>query len=154
MRTNLIALLLTLALPLPTLAENIIASNPEALADYMRQIGYRAELTTDDEGDPKIKSATGGANFSIYFYGCEQNKGCDSLQLSSGFDLDNGSSLNAVNSWNSKKRYGKAYLDDEKDPYIEYDVNLAKGGVSQENFRDTLEVWDRVLTDFRSYIDF
>ncbi len=154
MRTNLIGLVLTLALPFPALAENIIASDPEALADYMRSIGYRAELTTDDEGDPKIKSATGGANFSIYFYGCERNKQCDSIQLSSGFDLDNGSSLNAVNSWNSKKRYGKAYLDDENDPYVEYDINLANGGVSQENFRDTLELWDRVLTDFRSYVDF
>lgn len=133
--------------------ENIMAGNPEQIAAVLQKFGYRAELTKDDQGDPKIKSAAGGANFTIYFYGCDKNVDCTSIQLSSGFDLDSGTTLEVVNDWNANKRFGKAYMDDEKDPYVEMDIEMEGAGIPEETFRKTLEEWDNIVADFQSHIN-
>jgi len=138
----------------PTFAANVTADNPAALAEVLRAMGYRAELTKDDQGDPKIVSATGGSNFRIYFYGCTANLNCTSIQFAAGFDLTNGSTLEVMNAWNAAKRYSKSYLDAEQDPLIEMDVNLAFGGVSEQNFRSTLDLWDGLLGQFKTHIGF
>ena len=133
-------------------AGQISAADPAAIVAEMQRLGYRAELTTDDGGDPKIKSAAGGANFSIYFYGCESGKDCTSIQFSAGFDKANGLDLAVANDWNTRKRYGKVYLDDERDPYIEMDIDM-EGGIRTELFADNLGIWDRMLSDFKKHID-
>lgn len=154
-------------LPLPALAQStgsaqtpqlnlrpgsISPADPQAIVDAMQKLGYRAELTTDDQGDPKIKSAASGANFSVYFYGCTSGKDCTSIQFSAGFDTDKGLDMQVANDWNTKKRYGKVYLDDERDPYIEMDVNM-EGGIPNALFEDNLSIWDRMLADFQAHID-
>ena len=135
-----------------TAAGQIFASDPQAIMAEMQRLGYRAEMTTDDQGDPKIKSAAGGANFSIYFYGCEAGKDCTSIQFSAGFDTTNGLDMAVANDWNTRKRYGKVYLDDERDPYIEMDIDM-DGGMRTELFADNLGIWDRMLADFQRHID-
>jgi Putative bacterial sensory transduction regulator len=145
---------LLLAGALPALAQNVIAENPAQMADILRSFGYRAELTTDTGGDPKIASSSGGANFSIFFYGCTNSQNCDAISFSAAFDLDPGSNTKLMNDWNQKKRYSKAYLDDEQDPVIDMDVFLGSGGVSIDNFRFWVDTWERALGDFKTHIDF
>lgn len=128
------------------------ASDPDGLADAMRDHGYRAELTTDGQGDPRIKSATAGINFSVYFYGCTDGRECDAIQFSAGFDLETGSDAPAMNDWNKRKRFGKAYIDDENDPYLEMDLNF-EGGMTRDNFRDNLVLWDSLVGDFKTHIN-
>ncbi len=139
---------------LPAFAQSVIAENPAQMADVLRSFGYRAELTTDDGGDPKISSSSVGANFSIFFYGCTNGQNCDAISFSSAFDLDPGSNTKLMNDWNQKKRYSKAYLDDEQDPVIDMDVYLGDGGVSIDNFRTWVDTWERALGDFKVHIDF
>lgn len=138
----------------PVFSADITASNPAGIADLLRTMGYRAELTKDNQGDPKINSATGGSNFRIYFYGCTANMDCKSIQFAAGFDLTDGTTLDVVNEWNAAKRYTKAYLDDEQDPLIEMDINLDFGGVSENNFRDSLDLWEGLLAGFKRHINF
>jgi Putative bacterial sensory transduction regulator len=128
------------------------ATAPQAIANLMQQAGYRAVLTTDNVGDPKIESSAAGADFSIYFYGCENGANCLSVQFSSGYDLPDGASLGLMNDWNGTKRFAFAYLDNENDPFINYDVNLY-AGVSEQNFLESLSLWDTILADFHSHID-
>ena len=137
----------------PPAAQNIMASNPQDIAAKLQDFGYRTELTKDEQGDPKIKSSAGGANFSVYFYGCDNNVDCTSIQLSAGFDLDAGTTLEVINEWNAGKRYGKVYLDDEKDPYIEMDIELEGAGIPVETFRMNMETWDKIVADFQTHID-
>ncbi|MDP2739752.1 MAG: YbjN domain-containing protein [Pseudorhodobacter sp.] len=156
MKQQLFALVLAsvTASATPVFSADITADNPAAIADLMRAMGYRAELTADNQGDPKINSATGGSNFRIYFYGCTANKDCRSIQFAAGFDLTAGTTLDVVNKWNAAKRYTKAYLDDEQDPLIEMDINLDFGGVSENNFRDSLDLWEGLLAGFKQHINF
>lgn len=152
MRLSIIAPGLMACLCSPVLADSILAENPFAIVAKMQEFGYRAEMSTDSTGDPLINSAADGSNFSIYFYGCTAGANCSAIQFSAGFDLTNGTSANSMNDWNTRKRYGKAYIDDNGDPTIEMDFNLAEGGISEENFRDSLGIWERLLGDFKDHI--
>jgi hypothetical protein len=147
-------LLLATFCALPALAADLLAENPAAIADAMLAAGYRAEMGTDGIGDPKISSAAGGVNYTLYFYGCEAGRNCTSVQFSAGFDLPSGTTLAIANAWNAEKRYSAAHLDDENDPYLRMDLYLAEGGLSPEAFGSILSIWDRQLSEFRARIGF
>ncbi len=101
------AAILMLGLAGAASAAELNARNPIQLAEYLRDKGYRAQLGTDSYGDPKIDTATAGANYTIYFYGCSNNTDCQDLQLRAGFDLTGELSLESVNSWNREKTVGR-----------------------------------------------
>lgn len=131
----------------------IDATSPQAIADLLQQAGYRAVIGVDNVGDPMIDSSAAGVDYSIYFYGCnEGGSNCQSIQFSSGYDLDRGTSFQAMNDWNAAQRFGFAYLDSESDPYVNMDVNMAYG-VSTDNLLDVFAVWDQVLSDFQTHIN-
>jgi hypothetical protein len=125
-------------------------TGPEVAA-WLQAAGFKAELTKDKTGDPMIRSAAGGVNFTVLFYDCDKGR-CRALQFSSGFDLSDGLTLAKTNEWNKKYRYLKAYLDDENDPYVEYDVNL-NAGRTMAGLKDDFDIWTDMLGDFATFID-
>jgi len=127
-------------------------------ADVVKMLqdkGYRAELTTDSTGDPLVQSSADGSNFSIYFYGCEGEPArCDSIQFVAAFDVEGeGMSLEDANTWNREHRFGRVYLDDEKDPFLEMDVDV-EYGFTTEAMGTNLETWTTVLPSFKEFIGF
>ena len=128
------------------------AESPAAIAALMQEMGYRAELTTDSQGDPKIESAASGANFTVYFYGCKGGRNCNSIQFSSGFDAVDGVEMNVVNDWNRHNRFGQVSLDETNDPFIEMDIAM-QGGLPRDLFKENLSIWDNMLADFQRHID-
>ncbi len=133
--------------------QNVGADDPEALAEIIRDMGYKAAVDVDDLGDPMIRSSVNGSDVYVLFYGCEDGEDCKTLLFRVGYDLENGTTLDVVNAWNKDKLYSRAYLDDEQDPWLEMAVNLF-GGVSRENFADTFDWWDVMVGEFEDYIDF
>ncbi|MCB1482619.1 MAG: YbjN domain-containing protein [Rhodobiaceae bacterium] len=134
-------------------ANLIDAKNPEALVAIMRDLGYRTTLTTDSQGDPMIEAKVAGAPTTIFFYGCTDNKDCNQIQFRAAFNTGGKGSPAAMAEWNKNRLFGVASLDSEFDPVIEMAVNM-RGGVSKENFEDTVDWWDVVLTQFKEHIDF
>lgn len=129
----------------------VSATYPDSIVNALQDMGYRAELGTDDYGDPIIFSAAGGATLVIEFYGCDNGRSCRDLQLTAAFDMPNGMSLVSMNDWNLNKRIGQAFVDDEKDPIIQhYLVNV--DGMSRESFEITFEYWVDTVSDFTDYI--
>ncbi len=116
-------------------------------------MGYRASIETDGEGDPIIHSSAAGVNFSIVFYDCTENRDCESIQFSAGFDLSTPTTAATMNEWNRQKRYASAWIDDEGDPYLQYDVTMGGGGLSVDNFKTALDLWEDLLGDFQKHID-
>ena len=55
-------------------ADEVRSDDPSSLARVLQDMGYRAELTTDNSGDPMIKSSASGADVAILFYGCKSNR--------------------------------------------------------------------------------
>lgn len=129
-----------------------VVGDPDVIQNFLQSYGLQVSRDTDSSGDPRLSSRIEGTNFKVYFYGCKKGV-CDSIQFSSGFDLSKPMSAWKINEWNRKKRFGKAYLDDEGDPYIEYDVNLDFDGCGGKNFDDTIDLWRVVLNEFKDFID-
>jgi hypothetical protein len=122
-------------------ADTIDATDPAGLVSIIRDLGYRAALESDEVGDPMIRSSVGGTEFAILFFGCAKGKQCRSLLFKVGYDLDDGTTLDVINDWNATKLFGRAYLDEEADPWLELSVNTY-GGVNRLNFEDTYDWWE------------
>lgn len=142
-----------MALPLSHAQEVVSAANPAQLATIIQDLGYKAKQDVDDIGDPIIYSGIGGTDFSIQFYGCDEstNDQCRVLLFRVGYDLPDGTNLKAVNEWNEQALVGRAYLDNEDDPWLEWAVNTF-GGVTRQSFEDTYDWWEVALTNFENEI--
>lgn len=139
--------------PATAAAQLVDATDPERLGTIIRDLGYRARIDMDGVGDPMIASSVGGTDFNIYFFGCTQRAGCKSLLFKVGYDLASGTTLEVVNAWNETSLFGRAYRDEDGDPWLEMSVNM-DGGVSLFNFQDTFDWWEVVLEKFEDHIEF
>jgi hypothetical protein len=128
------------------------ASPCRDVARELQAKGYKAEIGKDSGGDPKITSGMDGTNFTVWFYGCKDGR-CTQVQYEAGFDLKSGLSLAKINLWNRENRFGAGHLDDENDPYIQYDIDFEHGATT-EAIANTIDVWASLLPDFKKFIDF
>ncbi len=153
-RTKTISMLAGMAMLAGTSgALAIDATDPAKILSAMQEYGFAATLEQDSEGDPLISSRISKTKFRVFFFGCDNNTDCSSIHFRAGYNLDKPISALVVNEWNRQKRFGKAYIDDEGDPFLEMDVNMAFEGLGEENFQDTLDWWRVVVEGFEEFID-
>ncbi|MBY5992484.1 YbjN domain-containing protein [Ferrimonas balearica] len=126
-------------------ADLVDATNPSEIMNLARGFGS-ASLDTDGEGDPMIVGRINGTRYVIYFYGCDDGRRCREIQFNAAWG-GTGVTLTDINEWNETTRYGKAYLDGDGDPNIEFTVNLHKG-VSRDNLEDTIDWWKVAMETF------
>ncbi len=76
----------------------------------------------------------------------------ESIQFYVAFS-DSKATLNRVNTWNKEKKYSRSYLDNDGDPVLELDLDLA-GGVTRERIVDflltcrvSLSAWKPAVVD-------
>jgi hypothetical protein len=131
----------------------ITGSSFDAIVAALESNGFSVELTTDSDGDPLIVSNDDEMPFSIYFYACVDGMDCEFIQFVSGWHIDGGTASETIAEWNADRVWGRAYLDSDNDPWIDLAVSL-KGGVSAENFNDTVIWWLAVMDDFEDHIGF
>lgn len=106
------------ALAPPLSAETVDATDPAKLVAVIQDLGYRASLGSDGIGDPMIASSAGGVEFGIYFYGCTKAESCKSVLFKVSYDREEGTTLDVVEAWNERTLFGRAYLDEEGDPWV------------------------------------
>lgn len=140
------------ALPAAAVTYSPKGVNAEEVGAVLRARGLPVEITTDSGGDPMIRSSSEGLNWLVYFYDCRNGR-CTSIQFTAGFDLDDGTTYAKANEWNFTKRFGRAALDDEMDPYVRYDIDTAKGYTS-ESMAYALETWLLIVPAFSDFIGY
>jgi Putative bacterial sensory transduction regulator len=128
----------------------ICASNPATVVAALQETGYKAKLDKDSEGDPKISSSASGYDFDIYFYGCKNNRQCDSLQLRVSFEKDAANTFELANKWNAGKRFSQSYISDKGSFVTDYDVTTA-GGLTKANFADIIDWWSVTLGNLKTF---
>jgi len=133
--------------------EMVLATQPDVIVSQLQAAGLKAKLGTDDLGDPIINSAAAGVNFDVFFYDCSAGKDCGSLQFSACFDLKDGLTYEAANTWNYDMRYGKASLNEDMDPCLKMDLDIG-AGVTADTFQHMLTTWDQILGKFVKDINF
>jgi len=143
------ALLLPIA---PASAENVVA-DIQRITAVLQKAGYKAQI--EGEGDQRyIASGTGGTAFTIQLHGCNLLGGdCKNVMFYAWFDSDNPPSLEAMNLYAARTRWGRFYIDHEGDPTIELDIDLEDGGMSEELFIDNVEYWDGALNLFANFVE-
>ncbi|HEU4813188.1 MAG TPA: YbjN domain-containing protein [Xanthomonadaceae bacterium] len=109
-------------------------------------------MSRDSAGDPIVVAMLDTTQFQVLMYGCGDDDRCASIQFRSGYDLDEGMSTDAVNEWNTAMRYGKVWLDDVADPFIELDLDLT--GSSDAQVARYAQMWSAMLTEFESQISY
>lgn len=131
----------------------VSASYPDSIVDALQDMGYKAELTVDDYGDPLIYSAANGVTLVMEFYGCDDSgNDCRDLHFTAAFDMPNGMSQTAMSDWNENKRIGQAFLDEEEDPIIQHYV-VSVDGMSRDSFATLFEYWVDTVSEFTDFID-
>jgi hypothetical protein len=124
----------------------IDATDVDGIVNLAKGYGAATKGKTSD-GDPKITGKINGVGYVIFFLGCnDSHAACKSIQFYAGWDTTD-VPMDAINEWNSGNRFGRAYLDSQKNPAIEMDVNLDYG-VTSENLDDTMDYWRLVLDEF------
>ncbi|MFL9842308.1 YbjN domain-containing protein [Sphingomonas sp. ST-64] len=136
--------LTTVATTSPAIAQNVTA-DPKVISAILREQNFWATIEADKQGDPLIEATfEQGTKFRIYFYGCEKNANCTSIQFVAAFTDTKAGAAEMVK-WNTEYRFARAYLDSDGDAVIEMDLNLDEGGISRALFVDNLDLWDAIL---------
>jgi hypothetical protein len=144
LRLRLAAIALTAALMAPgARADTLVTADDTAkILEIARGFGS-AELEVEEDGSPRIRARMGGQRYMVYFYGCEGGKDCASVQFWTYISAP-ADPYAAANDWNSRRRFGNAYIDREGDLSVTMDVNLW-GGVSVKNLDDSFDWWRVIL---------
>lgn len=150
-RNAFLALAVTFAFASSAQAQMVSGQNPQSVVNALQTAGYKAELTKDGTGDPLIKSSSGGSSFAVFFFGCTKNVQCATIQFFAGY-TEKKPTLSLMNDWNSKKRFGRAYVADSGAARIEMDVDLDDGGMSAKLFEDNIEFWVITMSAFEKHI--
>lgn len=134
----------------PLAAQNISA-DVDQIAELMQSEGYQAKL--EGQGAQRhIKTGMAGYNFLILPYDCDsEGADCKSVQFYAAFTPTTKPSLEQMNTYASENRFGRIYLDGDRDPVIEMDIDLEAGGMSKELFMDNLAYWEAILVSFAEF---
>jgi hypothetical protein len=133
-----------LAAPLPDGGVTV-----QDVAQVMRGKGYPVEIATAHDGDPLIRSTARGLKFGVFFYECRGAPRCHAIQFAAGFSAKN-VTPEKIALWNRKKRFGRAYLDDSSEPWVEMDMDLGHGATTEALAND-LDRWMVVMDEFSKY---
>lgn len=135
-------------------AAQISPTDPAAIVLLLQREGYKAKLDKDKEGDPMIESAASGAQFQILFYDCTDGRDCGSLTFHAGYmmDKDKKPTTEKLVEYNRNWRYGRAYLDDDKDPNIEFDLAFGGAAMPDKMFVENLDAWTNSMASFQKHI--
>lgn len=122
--------------------ETIDATEPSKLEAILKGFGIARIEANSNSGNPQIDARADGKPYKLFFYGCTEKANCKSVQFWAYWDQE--VPIEKLNEWNKNTRYGKVYLDDDKDVVLEYDVNTMYG-ITDRTFEDSADIWVRLL---------
>lgn len=126
-------------------AEVVEKMSLDDLEKLVKGMGFDAERSKNGKA---LLFRVNGYRATLVTYG-------ENLQFTSWFD---GKELKAgrataehMNKWNEKHRFSRAYIDQDGDAAIEYDVDM-EGGVTLENIRVAVNTFRDVATMFARHL--
>lgn len=137
---------------IPASAQTLVTgSSIDEILNLARGYGS-ATVEKQPNGDPQISGRIEGLSYRIYFMNCVDGSDCEDVTFYSGFQ-DNQPGLESMQDWNLGNRFSKAFIDEDGDASIEWDVNL-EHGVPSANFEANIAVWSQVLKGFAEHIGY
>lgn len=123
--------------------------NHETLSSILNAMGYAFDFPKSDLCVVKLDEST---NMLIIFYGQNsESKGeADSLKLRSAWGNSKELTTKAINAFNRKFRFVKAYLDHEGDPILENDMLVE--GSSPHYIQNSIQKFIELVTTFETFM--
>ena len=128
------------------------ANDPVGIQQAMMNAGYRAELTTDDKGNPKIIGTASKSTYWILFLDCQATSGCLGLEFYVSYSLDQKPSLEQVNQFNNDFRYVRAFTNNEGQPRMMMDILIRDGGMDTKTYLEYVRLWTVIMPSFEDMI--
>ncbi len=125
----------------------VTAVKPDSVAVALQNLGYKAELAKDANGDPLINTDIGGWQAALLFYECNEktHDGCQSLQFVANFTPEKKFTADDAVRFNRNTRFASVSLDKDQSVMMTWDVVTGKG--------IDLEVFSNAVDMFRSAMD-
>ena len=137
-----------------TAASGVTSRDPQTVMDALKTLGYPGKLEKMDSGRTSIAVQVSGLKTYIDFYDCADDlTDCYTLLFNVSLDLKKGTTLDKANEWNSKQITGRVWLDDNKDPTLDYSFSTFNG-VSEDTFDQNVKLWDKKIGDLKDFFDF
>jgi len=121
------------------------------IAAVLTSEGLDAEISSS-EAAGKIQSELSGVPFEIFSVNCNSAGRCTEFLFICGFDLADGFAMAKINEWNATKIAGRAYLDDEDDPFLDHIISVSGPG-DEGAFKEGLYLWAAALDAYIEYIE-
>lgn len=146
------AILLSVAAS-PALAKNVTA-DLDGIANLLRSKGNKVDIRGAANERYIWVENPDAYTYSIDVMGCDQDtqKNCKSVQFHSGFTAEKPVTPDALMGYTRDHRFGRAFLDSEGQPAIQYDINLAGEGVSEALFLENVELWEVMIEIFGDFV--
>jgi hypothetical protein len=135
-----------------TAADRVVdVTSVAGVAALLREAGYKAEIKKDKQGEGYIESGVNGSGVQLIFYGCTNDKECDSFEFYSWYKKEAFFSADMANEWNAKKRFLKIAIDKDGD-VAEYLYVSALGGMTYDNFKDYIDWYGSMDTELGKFL--
>ena len=131
-------------------AQNSLAGglSLDAVLALVEEQGLSGEIT--DSANHTANVSIGENTFGVDGYNCSGG-GCTEFLFSIGYDLENGFPLEKINEWNSTRLGGRAWLDDENDPWVDHVISLS-GPDDRGAFEEGFLLWMDVIYTFEEFL--
>jgi len=148
----LVVLIIALAAALPAQAQNSFSSSNGVTIHQVLKMLAAAGYPGEHAGGNAALVPAGDANFAVEGYNCSTDGKCTEFLFAIGYDLPNGFPLQKINAWNASIFAGRAFLDDEYDPWIDHIFSIT-GPEDADVFNEAFELWLAIVGEFEKYID-
>jgi hypothetical protein len=146
------ALIMAFAMPLAARGEGLPDGGVTApeVAAALRHAGYPADPIADRAGAPLIHSSTGKVLFNVYFYQCNTDLRCASIEFITEYRRK-GVAPASIAAWNREKHFGRAFQDRNGISWLAMDVETSQG-MTTEALAANISRWITVLNGFETFL--
>jgi len=121
----------------------------EHAAELIRAQGYEVEI--DKPEDQSALVTYGEGKFSLDGYNCTEAGTCTEFLFGAGYKTDRKVSLEDLNTWNANQLGGRAYLDEENDPWLDHVLSVGDED-DDSAFTEGLILWLDSMATFEAFI--
>ena len=122
------------------------AADEALLRQVLDEMEIEYAVTLDEDADPVWTFTLSGVTVTIASYDETTPGRYASLLFYAGWAASTQVSLSAINDWNRRSRFGRAYVDETGDPAIELDL-LLSGGVTAQTLEEYIEIFVVTVSD-------
>ena len=153
-----ICVMWTAALGPSALAEDLATANNslisaggmtlQEVAAILESQGHKAEITSATDIDVEAL----GFAFEVVSYNCNNSNRCTEFLFIVGYDLPDGFPIEKINEWNATQLGGRAFLDADRDPFLDHPVSVSSPA-DKNAFIEATSLWLGALQDFDKFLD-